>query len=252
MDTREDMSEISYYCKSRRQFLKLSGLALGGLVLPWFWPHQASGKDVSSAESVETVDRAAAMALHDACMEQVTHVPATGALNIYAAYNEIAGQAPSYAFNEELAYTMAHSAAMAGVRSAAIVKSHGLAKAANSVVDSLTLGNASGFVVMVMDDPEGRHSDSIFDLKAFLQGTGIPFKVAGKKTIYDDVLACCLWSEKLQTPVALIFNAAMVFWKPLSNASVWPRIVHNSSVMHGVMCCARPWPATSTRYSKPE
>jgi len=39
-------------------------------------------------------------------------------------------------------------AAITGVRSATEIKSHGLAMAANSVIDSLTLGMTAGFVAV--------------------------------------------------------------------------------------------------------
>jgi TPP-dependent indolepyruvate ferredoxin oxidoreductase alpha subunit len=108
---------------------------------------------------------------------------------------------------------MAHGAALAGIRSATVIKSHGLAKAANSMIDSLTLGTTAGFVAIVLDDPQGRHSDNIFDLDAFLKGTGMPFKRAERDRIYDALLECYLWSEELGTPVALFVDSGLVSQK---------------------------------------
>jgi len=156
------------------------------------------------------IDLAVAWALQDVGVKVVTHVPATSATAIFDAYNELMGATPCYAFNEEVAFTMAHSAALAGVRSATVIKSHGLAKAANSVIDSLTLGTTAGFVAVVLDDPTGRHSDNIFDLEDFLKGTGIPFKKAGSDTVYNDLVECFLWSEELKTPVALFVDSELV------------------------------------------
>ena len=200
-------SELTYFDRSRRKFLKLSGLTLAGLVLP-----VAFGREPGAhgAPAPVRIEKAVAFALQDAGVKVVTHVPATGATTLFDAYCELMDAAPAYAFNEEVAYTMAHGAALAGVRSAAVIKSHGLAKASNSVLDSLTLGTTAGFVAIVLDDPAGRHSDNIFDLEDFLRGTGIPFRKAGRDTIYKDLLECFLWSEGLKTPVALFVDSELI------------------------------------------
>jgi TPP-dependent indolepyruvate ferredoxin oxidoreductase alpha subunit len=200
-------AQLTYFDKSRRRFIQLSGLALAGLFLPDVFLRNAAAAD--NARDAQ-VDEAVAWALQDAGAKIVTHVPATGATAFFDAYSRQAGVTPSYAFNEELAYTMAHGAALAGVRSSTVIKSHGLAKAANSGIDSLTLGTTAGFVAIVLDDPLGRHSDNIFDLDAFLKGTGMPFKRAGRDGIYDALLECFLWSEELQTPVALFVDSELV------------------------------------------
>ncbi|MRR16449.1 MAG: hypothetical protein EG826_08350 [Deltaproteobacteria bacterium] len=200
-------SELTYFNRSRREFLKLSGLAAAGLILPsalWAAPHP------NGASPYEKTERAVALALVDAGVKVTTNVPATVATDVFDAYNAFTHAPPSYAFNEETAYTIAHGAALAGVRSAAVLKSHGLAKAANSVVDSLTLGTTAGFVVVALDDPLGTHSDNIFGLEGFLTGTGIPFKKAGSATIYNDVLECFLWSEKLAIPVVLFVDSTLI------------------------------------------
>ena len=200
-------AELTRFDRSRRKFLKLSGLTLAGLVLPVpFWRDTAA----HGASAPVRIDRAVAWALQDVGVKVVTHVPATGATAIFDAYSELTGATPCYAFNEEVAFTMAHGAALAGVRSATVIKSHGLAKAANSVIDSLTLGTTAGFVAVVLDDPSGRHSDNIFALEDFLKGTGIPFKKAGNDTIYNDLVECFLWSEELKTPVALLMDSELV------------------------------------------
>ena len=200
-------SELTYFNRSRREFLKLGGLAVAGVMLPSsLW---ADSKAAAAPQSAR-VDQAVACALEDAGVKVATHVPATGATAIFDAYNALTHTVPSYAFNEETAFTIAHGAALAGVRSAAVLKSHGLAKAANSVVDSLTLGTTAGFVVVALDDPLGMHSDNVFGLEEFLVGTGIPFKKAGRATIYNDVLECFLWSEKLTIPVVLFVDSKLI------------------------------------------
>lgn len=200
-------TELTYFNRSRREFLKLGGLVAAGLILPKALRAAPLPNDASS--SVKT-ERAVALALTDAGVKFATHVPATGATAVFDAYNALTHTVPSYAFNEETAYTIAHGAGLSGVRSAAVLKSHGLAKAANSVVDSLTLGTTAGFVVVALDDPRGAHSDNIFGLEEFLTGTGIPFKKAGSATIYNDVLECFLWSEKLAIPVVLLVDSTLI------------------------------------------
>ncbi|MEE9913273.1 MAG: hypothetical protein K4571_16310 [Deltaproteobacteria bacterium] len=198
---------LIYFNRSRREFLKLGGAALAGLMLPdLIRPESAA----SAAPEPVQIDRACAWALEDAGVQVVTHVPATGATAIFDAFHKLTSKTPSYAFNEETAYTIAHGAALAGVRSAAVLKSHGLAKAANSVIDSLSLGTTAGFVTIALDDPLGAHSDNIFGLEDFLRGTGIPFKVAGTNTIYNDVRECFLWSEQLGIPVVLFVDSQLI------------------------------------------
>jgi TPP-dependent indolepyruvate ferredoxin oxidoreductase alpha subunit len=200
-------AELTRFDKSRREFLKLSGLTMAGLILP----NPFSQDDTAhGAPAPIRVDRALARALQDVGVKVVTHVPATGATAIFDAYNELMGTTPCYGFNEELAFTMAHGAALSGARSATVIKSHGLAKASNSVIDSVTLGTTAGFVAVVLDDPNGKHSDNIFDLESFLKGTGIPFKKAESDRIYNDLLECFLWSEELETPVALLVDSEFV------------------------------------------
>ncbi len=203
-----EQTELTYFDKSRREFLQLTGLSLAGLFLSdVFWgPYPATAGPVPVK-----VDEAVAWGLQDAGAKVVTHVPATGAATLFDTHARLTGATPCYAFNEEVAYTMAHGAALAGVRSAVIIKSHGLAKAGNSVIDSITLGTTAGFVAIVIDDPSGRHSDTVFDSEMFLKGTGMPFKKAAGKTIYDALIECFLWSEELGTPVALFVDTDLVF-----------------------------------------
>jgi indolepyruvate ferredoxin oxidoreductase alpha subunit len=73
---------------------------------------------------------------------------------------------PVFSFHEEVAYTIAHGAALAGKRAFTSMKAHGFFKAANSVSDSLYSGTLAGFVSLVVDDRNGIQSDSIADTLA--------------------------------------------------------------------------------------
>lgn len=198
---------LTYFDKSRREFLKLGGMAVAGLAFPGVL---RAGADARGASVSGQAVRLAAWALEDAGVKVVTHVPATGATAVFDEYHRLAHRTPSYAFNEETAFTIAHGAALSGARSAALLKAHGLAKAANSVIDALTLGTTAGFVTVVVDDPTGSHSDNIFGLEDFLRGTGIPFKKATLPTVYDDLLECFVWSEGLGIPVALLVDSGLL------------------------------------------
>lgn len=182
-------TDLVYFHRTRREFLKLGSLSVAGLLLSD--AVRPFGSALASAQTMRA-DQAIALALLDAGIGVVTNVPATGAVAVFDAANKLAGTSPVYSFNEETAFTVAHGAALAGARAAAVLKSHGLAKAANSVIDSMTLGNVGGFITVALDDPDGAHSDNIFLLQDFLHGTGIPFKTAGRETIYNDVLECFL------------------------------------------------------------
>jgi TPP-dependent indolepyruvate ferredoxin oxidoreductase alpha subunit len=107
--------------------------------------------------------RLTSSALHDVAAKVVTCVPSSGTAAIFDIHTRAAPDNPPYSYNEEVAYTVAHSAALTGSRSATIIKAHGFAKASNSVVDSLRAGTTSGFVFIVTYDAAGRHSDNIFD-----------------------------------------------------------------------------------------
>lgn len=147
------------------------------------------------------------MALIDADVALVTSVPATATAQIFDNYNRLSGRTLPFSFNEEVAYSLSHGCALSGRRAAAVIKAHGLAKAANSLIDSLTAGTTAGLVVIVTYDKTGGHSDNIFDLSALLKGTGIPFRMPEKGAFYADLLSCFLWSEQLGVPVAVFIDS---------------------------------------------
>lgn len=117
-----------------------------------------------------------AQSLLDSGATVLTHVPGYGGTEVF---RELRRRAPFPlwdSFHEEVAYTLAHGAAMAGQRAACLIKTHGFAKATNSVLSSLSCGTRAGFVTLVFDDPEGSHSDNIFDAEGFLRGSEAPYR----------------------------------------------------------------------------
>lgn len=146
-------------------------------------------------------------ALIDASASIVTNVPGFGGTQIFTAYGAEVAHPCTPFFHEEVAFTVAHGASLAGKRSATLIKAHGLAKAANSVVDSLSAGTGAGFVVMVFDDKKGKHSDSVLDTVALLEGLRIPYRIPQIDDIYQEVLDAFVRSEESQLPVALLIDS---------------------------------------------
>jgi TPP-dependent indolepyruvate ferredoxin oxidoreductase alpha subunit len=128
--------------------------------------------------------RIAARAVADAGTGVITHAPGFGCAGIFDALREIGGVSRSILFHEETAYTIAHGAALVGRRAAALIKTHGVAKAANSVTDSLSAGTTAGLVIPVADDASGGHSDNILDSSTLAQRLGIPFERPPIRDIY--------------------------------------------------------------------
>jgi TPP-dependent indolepyruvate ferredoxin oxidoreductase alpha subunit len=171
------------------------------------------------------LSEALATTLLDCAVSVVTHVPGYGATETFAAWNRIAPTPSPISFHEEPAFTIAHGAAVCGARSATLLKSHGLAKAANSAVDSLFAGTVAGFVSVIFDDATGAHSDCIFDVDALLRGIGIPFQRCNPGSATQALRAAFATSERLQLPVAIILDAADVHQEvpaPISVANPQP------------------------------
>jgi TPP-dependent indolepyruvate ferredoxin oxidoreductase alpha subunit len=148
------------------------------------------------------------MAMRAAGSEVATCVPGLGATEIFCDYCALQSRRPVFSFHEEVAYTIAHGAALAGKRAFTSMKAHGFFKAANSVCDSLYSGTLAGFVSLVVDDRNGLQSDSIVDTLGFVEGMGIPHKVASVEEVFDDILDGFMLSERLQLPFALIIDAS--------------------------------------------
>ncbi len=148
------------------------------------------------------------MAMQAAGTEVATCVPGLGATDVYLDYCALRSSRPVFSFHEEVAYTIAHGAALAGKRAFTSMKAHGFFKAANSVSDSLYSGTLAGFVSIVVDDRNGIQSDSIADTVSFVEGLGIPHKVAAVEEVFSDVLDGFRLSERLQLPFALIIDAS--------------------------------------------
>ena len=149
-------------------------------------------------------------ALVDLDVKTVTNVPGYGGSEVFEAYSTKKMKNLPVSFHEEVAYTIAHSSAICGTRSAVLTKAQGVAKAMNSIVDSLYTDLTAGMLVLVFDDRSGAHSDNIMETEPLLNGISLPFHSAQIDTIYEDIISAVNESEKLQMPVALIVDTDMI------------------------------------------
>jgi TPP-dependent indolepyruvate ferredoxin oxidoreductase alpha subunit len=157
-----------------------------------------------------TVSDTIAFALQDLGVDIVTHVPGFGGSEVFESYKNVNSKNPPISFHEEVAYTICHGASIVGRRSACLIKAQGIAKAANSVVDSLYTSTNAGFVSFIFDDNVGSHSDNIMETENLLKGLSLPYIIADSVTIYDDVVTAFHESEDLKLPLAIIINASEI------------------------------------------
>ncbi len=168
-------------------------------------PRKVEAQPQPAAEA--EAGRVIAHALWDAGTAVLTHVPGFGANQVFDAFRDVSGMDLPVSYHEEVAYTIAHGAALVGRRSAAVIKAHGFAKAANSAVDALVAGTTAGFVTLIVDDPKAEHSDCVFDIQGYLEGLGYPYRRLKDGDLYEQVRAAFDWSEARAQPVALVLEA---------------------------------------------
>jgi len=137
----------------------------------------------------------------------LTYVPATGGQDIHNHFCSLNSQNHPGSFHEEVAFTLAHGAALTGRRACTMMKGHGLAKAANSVVDALFAGTTAGLVILILEDPLGKHSDSILNSAPLLTGMGVPFRHTRKDSMREVIFFAFAESERLGLPVAVIVDS---------------------------------------------
>ncbi len=123
-----------------------------------------------------TVAQALARVAQGCGVRVVTHVPGFGASETFATWQELSACPAS--LHEEVAFGVAHGAALTGAPAVCLVKMHGLLKAANALVDALLMGVSAGFVTVVFEDPKGRHSDGILPTARILDALEVPFEWA--------------------------------------------------------------------------
>ena len=151
-----------------------------------------------------------AQALIDLEVKSVTNVPGYGGSEVFEAYASKKMRNLPISFHEEVAYTIAHSSAICGTRSAVLIKAQGIAKAMNSIIDSLYTDITAGMLVIIFDDKSGYHSDNIMEIEPMLIGISLPYMQTRANTIYEDIIAAYDESERLQSPYALIVDTNII------------------------------------------
>jgi len=101
-----------------------------------------------------------------------TYVPGRGASRFFEVFTGNSKTDSAHFYHEEIAYTVAHGAALAGTPAIAFLKSHGIAKAMNSVIASIHSGVAAPFVIFSFEDETGSSSDHPFDARSMLAAVG--------------------------------------------------------------------------------
>ena len=137
----------------------------------------------------------------------VTSVPGYGATQAFNALAELRGGG-SFSYHEEVAFNMAHGAALAGTRGAFLTKVHGLFKAANALYDSLTSGTLAGFVILVFEDKLGAHSDNVVEVIPFLEAARVPYSRASARDAYAVIVDAVRDSERRGLPHVVVLDAA--------------------------------------------
>lgn len=172
----------------------------------------------------------------------LTYVPATGGQDIHDHFCSLSRISHLFSFHEEIAFSLAHGAALTGRRACAMMKGHGLAKAANSVVDALYAGTTAGLIILILEDPLGKHSDSILHSAPLLTGMGVPFHHvrAREGNAKEVIISTFAESERLALPVAVIVNADEMDLE-VSLSEVTPPPLETSyvrDITHHILCPA--------------
>jgi TPP-dependent indolepyruvate ferredoxin oxidoreductase alpha subunit len=154
-----------------------------------------------------TVAEVIARSLIDLNVEVVTHVPGHGGTQTFDAFRSLSTSYHPISFHEEVAYTIAHGAALVGARSCCLIKTHGFVKAMNSVIDSLSCGTTASFVTILFDDMTGKHSDNIFEIEPILYGCKIPYKRTTANSLLADLCDAFQDSEFDTLPYCLVIDA---------------------------------------------
>ncbi len=154
-----------------------------------------------------TISKHIAEAIRQAEVEIITYVPGFGANQVAEEMNSEKPGSVLLSYHEEVAFSISMGAAITGARSVALLKTHGIAKAANAIVDALSCGLNAGFVLMVFDDKTGAHSDNIFDAESMIRGLRIPNMKVGEEMLFEKIKEAMMQSEAMQLPFLLLFDA---------------------------------------------
>ena len=139
----------------------------------------------------------------------VTCVPGFGATQVFERILNTYPKLASQCFNEEAAFSVCTGASLFGARSACLVKTHGLAKMANAVCSTLSVGTNAANIIFAFDDSTGKSSDNIFDAKKLIEGLDAPFVIANDD-IESSIDKAIEISERLKLPVIVYIDCEVL------------------------------------------
>lgn len=138
-------------------------------------------------------------------------VPGLGATELNESINSSSSKIYNkVSLNEEAALSVTMGASIYGTRSCTFIKSHGLAKACNALMTSLSIGVNASNLIFVLDDVDGKSSDNILDTMNLIKGTEAPFVKIGDNA-YEQILDAVMLSERMKLPVLIYVNCDNLF-----------------------------------------
>jgi TPP-dependent indolepyruvate ferredoxin oxidoreductase alpha subunit len=138
----------------------------------------------------------------------ITYVPGYGANQTFELLNEKFGNQLTISYHEEIASAVAAGAAITGTRAAVIIKTHGLLKSMNCIIDVMTSGVNASLLFIIFDDKTGTHSDNIFDIVPIVRGAKLPTVISTPANIQQALIETTDISENSELPCVIVVDAA--------------------------------------------
>lgn len=145
--------------------------------------------------------------LHNLDYTVITYVPGYGANQTFEHLNKKFDDKLTISYHEEIASAVAAGAAITGKRAAVIIKTHGLMKAMNCIMDVMSSGVCSSLLFIIFDDKGGTHSDNIFDIEPILNAANLPTLKAAPSTIQNVLILSTKLSEEKELPYFILLDA---------------------------------------------
>ena len=160
-------------------------------------------------EKTLKLDELIAKVLINNTFNVITNVPGFGGTQVFDHLKKLSPTTSSLCLNEEASLSISTGAAIYGARSATLVKTHGLAKMANALCSTLSVGTNAANLIFAFDDTLGKSSDNIFDALKLIKGIEVPFVVLGKDP-ETEIMAAIIRSEKIKLPVVVYVDCEII------------------------------------------
>jgi TPP-dependent indolepyruvate ferredoxin oxidoreductase alpha subunit len=155
-----------------------------------------------------TTAKIIAETLYNLDYKVITYVPGYGANQTFELLNEKFANQLTISYHEEIASAVAAGAAITGTRAAVIIKTHGLLKSMNCIIDVMTSGVNASLLFIIFDDKTGTHSDNIFDIVPIVRGANLPTVIASPEIIQRTLIESTEKSENSELPCVIVVDAA--------------------------------------------